>query len=201
MSRRERPNSRFHRRVAEDAEATRRNIFSLRFSASSAALRFASWLPFFIPGVLLGIALIKIFNRPVLVAFYQSIGICLLALVVRYFALAWAMAGAPSAAALPDYLLRHVGATTPGGVAWTVKVSAVRAMTYLEQPYFTAAVEFLPPAGASARDFILVHDAVTHEVRNHVVIVVAEHDSAQAGATPQVIGALQYPARTLAIRR
>ncbi|HEX5222272.1 MAG TPA: 6-bladed beta-propeller, partial [Verrucomicrobiae bacterium] len=79
----------FQRRVAENAEETRRSIFPLRFSASSAALRFASWSLFFIPGVLLGIALIKIFNRPVLVAFYQSIGICLLALVIRYFALAW----------------------------------------------------------------------------------------------------------------
>ncbi len=50
------------------------------------------WLPFFIPGVLIGIALIKVFNRPVLVAFYQSAGICLLALVIRYFALAWTAA-------------------------------------------------------------------------------------------------------------
>lgn len=50
------------------------------------------WLPFFIPGVLIGIALIKIFNRPVLVVFYQSVGICLLALTVRYFALAWTAA-------------------------------------------------------------------------------------------------------------
>jgi iron(III) transport system permease protein len=48
------------------------------------------WLLFFVPGVLLGIALIKVFNRPpVLVVFYQSIGICLLALMIRYFALVW----------------------------------------------------------------------------------------------------------------
>lgn len=50
------------------------------------------WLPFFVPGVLIGIALIKVFNRPVLAAFYQSIGIVLLALVIRYFALAWTAA-------------------------------------------------------------------------------------------------------------
>ena len=42
--------------------------------------------------MLIGIALIKVFNRPVLVAFYQSAGICLLALVIRYFALAWTAA-------------------------------------------------------------------------------------------------------------
>jgi hypothetical protein len=115
--------------------------------------------------------------------------------------LAWAMEGAPSEAALPDYLLRHVGATSPEGDAWTVEVSAVRATTYLGQPYFTALVEFVPPAGASTRDFVLTHDAITHEVRNHVVVVVAEHDHADAKAAPRMIGALQYPARTLAVHR
>jgi len=59
---------------------------------SSCAGNLAAWLAFFIPGVLIGIALIKIFNRPVLVVFYQSVGICLLALVIRYFALAWTAA-------------------------------------------------------------------------------------------------------------
>jgi len=47
------------------------------------------WLPFFVPGVLLGIALIYLFNRPVLVSFYQSSGIVLLAFVIRYFAVGW----------------------------------------------------------------------------------------------------------------
>jgi hypothetical protein len=115
--------------------------------------------------------------------------------------LAWAMEGATSEAALPDYLLRHVGASTPKGAAWSVRVSGVRSMTYLDQPYFAAVVEFVPPAGASARDFVLTHDAVTHEVRNHVVVVVAEHDDVDAGAAPRMIGALQYPARSLVIRR
>jgi ABC-type Fe3+ transport system permease subunit/DNA-binding beta-propeller fold protein YncE len=47
------------------------------------------WLPFLVPGVLLGILLITIFNRPILVAFYQSFGIVILAFVVRYLALGW----------------------------------------------------------------------------------------------------------------
>src|SRR6185436_17054578 len=47
------------------------------------------WLPFFVPGVLIGIALIKVFNRPVLATFYQSAGIVVLAFVIRYFALGW----------------------------------------------------------------------------------------------------------------
>ncbi len=61
-------------------------------SLLTSAATILSWLPFFIPGVLIGIALIKLFNRPVLVTFYQSIGIMLLALAIRYFALAWTAA-------------------------------------------------------------------------------------------------------------
>ena len=45
-------------------------------------------------------------------------------------------------------------------------------------------------------------DAVTHEVRNHVVVVIAERDCEDASleSAPVVLGALQYPARRLGIR-
>ena len=46
-----------------------------------------SWLPFLIPGVLIGIAFIWLFNRPATAWFYSSFGIVLLAFGVRYFAL------------------------------------------------------------------------------------------------------------------
>ncbi|MEW6305511.1 MAG: ABC transporter permease subunit [Verrucomicrobiota bacterium] len=46
------------------------------------------WLLFLMPGVLVGIALIYLLNRPPLAAFYQSAGVVLLALVIRYVALA-----------------------------------------------------------------------------------------------------------------
>ncbi len=45
------------------------------------------WLPFLIPGVLVGIFLIFIFNRPWMAAFYHSIGIVILAYLIRYYAL------------------------------------------------------------------------------------------------------------------
>ena len=45
------------------------------------------WLPFLLPGVLLGIGLIAVFNRPAWTFFYQSSGIVILAFVIRYFAL------------------------------------------------------------------------------------------------------------------
>jgi ABC-type Fe3+ transport system permease subunit/DNA-binding beta-propeller fold protein YncE len=49
--------------------------------------RWLLWLPFLMPGVLLGIGLIALFNRPSLASFYQSSGIVILAFVIRYFAL------------------------------------------------------------------------------------------------------------------
>lgn len=47
---------------------------------------FLLWFLFFTPGVALGIALIKLFNRPVWASFYQSAGIIVLGFVVRYLA-------------------------------------------------------------------------------------------------------------------
>ncbi len=47
------------------------------------------WLPFLIPGVLLGIGLITVFNRPLSSFFYQSAGIVVLAFVIRYWVLGW----------------------------------------------------------------------------------------------------------------
>ncbi|HEX4644343.1 MAG TPA: ABC transporter permease subunit, partial [Verrucomicrobiae bacterium] len=60
------------------------------------------WLPFLIPGVLLGIGLIVVFNRPWLSAFYQSAGIVVLALGIRYLALGWNGAGHAMRAVDPD---------------------------------------------------------------------------------------------------
>ncbi|MBA4150702.1 MAG: ABC transporter permease subunit [Verrucomicrobia bacterium] len=48
-----------------------------------------AWLSFLVPGVILGIALILIFNRSFIAAFYQSIGIVIFAFAIRYFAPAW----------------------------------------------------------------------------------------------------------------
>ena len=47
------------------------------------------WLPFLLPGVLLGIGLITLFNRPWTALFYQSAGIVVLAFIIRYFGFGW----------------------------------------------------------------------------------------------------------------
>jgi ABC-type Fe3+ transport system permease subunit/streptogramin lyase len=47
------------------------------------------WIPFLVPGVLLGMTLIYVFNRDWLAAFYQSAGIVILAFLARYIGVAW----------------------------------------------------------------------------------------------------------------
>jgi hypothetical protein len=90
------------------------------------------------------------------------------------------------------YLLRHVAAESMTGTPWTIAVRAVRRLSYLDHAYLSAAVVMTPPAGSSARRFVLSDDAVTHEVRNHVIVVLANTASA-----PVILGALQYPAQRL----
>jgi len=94
----------------------------------------------------------------------------------------------------PAYLLRHIGAETSTGTRWLMKLGSVRETTYLDHPYLVTQLTFSPPAGAAPRDFVLIDDAVTHEVRNHVVYVVENR-----GPDSALLGALQYPARRLAI--
>jgi ABC-type Fe3+ transport system permease subunit/sugar lactone lactonase YvrE len=72
------------------------------------------WLPFLIPGVLMGIVLIQLFNHSWCVAFYQSAGIVVLALSVRYLALGWN--GTARALRAVDKELRDVA--TLEGAGW-----------------------------------------------------------------------------------
>ena len=108
--------------------------------------------------------------------------------------LAHARAASPVAEPFSAYLLRHFGVETPTGTPWRVIVGTVRDSRYFDHPYLVADIRLVPPAGASARDFILVDDTVTHEVRNHVLYVVA-----QRGEQSDLIGALQFPARRLPV--
>jgi hypothetical protein len=95
-----------------------------------------------------------------------------------------------------DYLLRRVAVESPGGIPWRVGVAGVREDRYADHAYLVADLTLLPPDGASPRHFVLLDDAVTHEVRNHVIYVVA-----LAGAGADLIGLLQYPARRLEVDR
>ena len=65
---------------------------SFNFQLSAFNLDAALWLPFLIPGVLLGVCFIALFNHSWSRWFYQSAGIVLLALLIRYLALPWNIA-------------------------------------------------------------------------------------------------------------
>ena len=71
-------------------------VFGRRVSA-----RGLLWLPFLIPGVFTGVALIAVFNRPSLGLVYQTAAILGLALAIRYFALGAALVSESVAASDP----------------------------------------------------------------------------------------------------
>lgn len=110
--------------------------------------------------------------------------------------LAFATAAQSAPEPFADYLLRHLSAETPQGAPWSSKIHSVRSISYLDHAYLSAQVEFTPPPGIAARAFVLVDDVITHEVRNHVVLILAHGDT-----NPEVLGALQYPVRRLSIQR
>ncbi|HEY6124739.1 MAG TPA: hypothetical protein VIV63_08815 [Steroidobacteraceae bacterium] len=105
-----------------------------------------------------------------------------------------AFATATDPAPFEAYLLRHVKAATPEGAPWKVEVRSVRNTSYLDHDYLQADVVMTPPAGSPVRSLVLTDDAVTHEVRSHVIVVLA-----QTSAAPVMLGALQHPVRTLQI--
>ena len=106
--------------------------------------------------------------------------------------LAFALPGQQGQPGITDYLLHHLGAESPDGAPWRVQVRGVRDSQYVDHEFVLAELELYPPRGASPRSFVLITDAVTHEVRNHIVWVV------NSGSN-ELLGALQYPARRLAV--
>jgi hypothetical protein len=115
--------------------------------------------------------------------------------------LAYATAAERPGEEFPAYLLRHVSARTLAGVPWKVDFRNVHHASSDGHDYWVAALVLRPPRGTSSRDLVLVDDVVTHEVRNHVVTVLARSDAAApAGiAGSRLLGVLQYPARSLTI--
>lgn len=108
--------------------------------------------------------------------------------------LAHALPGSEGQSAFSSYLLRHLGAETAAGAPWRVEILGVRDSTYVDHEYVVAQLNLIPPPGASPRNFVLITDSVTHEVRNHIVWVV------DTGSN-ELLGSLQYPARRLTVDR
>src|SRR4051812_1970094 len=73
------------------------------------------WFFFLVPGILLGILIVTLFNRGWLEAFYRSLGIIVFAWVIRYFAIAWQMTGSAFRSLDPDI---HASALLAGASPW-----------------------------------------------------------------------------------
>jgi ABC-type Fe3+ transport system permease subunit len=71
-------------------------------NACATLIGVALWLPFLVPGVLLGIGLIAVFNHPWSALFYQSAGVVVLAFVIRYLGLGWSAVAHASQIVDPD---------------------------------------------------------------------------------------------------
>ena len=108
--------------------------------------------------------------------------------------LAFARAGDARGGEFPAYLMRHFAVETPAGTPWRVSVDRVREARYFDHDFVVAELRLVPPKGTTPREFVLLNDTVTHEVRNHVVYVMARR-----GETADLLGALQYPAKRLSV--
>jgi ABC-type Fe3+ transport system permease subunit/DNA-binding beta-propeller fold protein YncE len=128
----------------------------------------ALWLPFFMPGVLLGIALIWIFNRRGLSAIYQSAAIVFLAYAIRYAGLGWNTVARAIRSGDPSLLAmsRLEGATpwqTFRHIHWpqtSAQLAAAWYVTYLLCLWdVETLVLIVPPGGEtlSLRVFNLLH--------------------------------------------
>jgi hypothetical protein len=105
--------------------------------------------------------------------------------------------------ALADYLARHIALGVPAGARWQGALRASRLQALAGHEYLDAILDFTPPPGATTRQFALRADPVTHEVRNHYLMVIARSDylGGLVGNQPELIGFLQYPGRELEVMR
>jgi iron(III) transport system permease protein len=144
----------------------------------------ALWLPFFAPGVLLGIALIWIFNRRGLTAIYQSAAIVFFAYVLRYAALGWNTAARALRSGDPSLLAM---ARLEGANSWQIlryvhwpqasaQLAAAWYVTYLLCLWdVETLVLIVPPGGESLslRIFNLLHYGHNSQVNALCLLLLA----------------------------
>ena len=90
--------------------------------------------------------------------------------------------------ALRRYIMQHVRVQSPDGRYWTTQVGSLRVQhqqNQLSGPWeeVVADVRLLPPAGADVRRFVLLDDAVLHQVVTHKILVAVRQDWATGRIT------------------
>lgn len=164
------------------------------------------WLALLVPGVLLGIGLIVVFNRPPFLAFYRSAGIVIVALVLRYLALGWHGAERAVRSTDPDLVdvARLEGATRwqmLRRVLWPQIAPPIAAVGYVVYLLCLWDVEslvlILPPGGETLahRIFNLLHYGHNAQVNALCLILLG------LAAAPLAIWTAARVARRLLHRR
>jgi hypothetical protein len=104
---------------------------------------------------------------------------------------------------IAGYLARHIALATPAGSNWHGALRSSYLQSSAGHEYLVAAFEFTPPAASTTREFVFHADPITHEVRNHVLMVLARSDyrTGLIGDQPELVGFLQYPHRELTVVR
>jgi hypothetical protein len=105
--------------------------------------------------------------------------------------------------AIARYLARHIAIATPAAGRWHGTLHSSQLQTLIGHEYLVTVFDFTPPAGSATRQFVFQADLITHEVRNHYLMVVARSDylGGIVGDQPELIGFLQYPGRALEVAR
>lgn len=105
--------------------------------------------------------------------------------------------------AIASYIARHVAIVTPAVARWHGALHSSQLQTFIGHGYLVTVLHFTPPAGSTTRQFVFQADPITHEVRNHYLMVVARSDylGGIVGDHPELLGFLQYPGRELEVVR
>ena len=142
------------------------------------------WLPFLVPGVLLGIALIRVFNQPFLAAVYQSYGIVLVAFILRFCAISLNAAQKAMRSLDPDLT---AAATLSGATGWRIfwhvharqiapHVAAAWYVTYVLCLWDVETLVLIVPPGAETvalRIFNLLHYGHNSQVNALCLLLLA----------------------------
>jgi ABC-type Fe3+ transport system permease subunit len=142
------------------------------------------WLPLLVPGVLVGMGMIRLFNRPGLEAVYQSAAVMLAALVVRYLAIGWNGAAHALRSVDRDLVeaIRLEGASTVQTLRWVQAPLAARSLaaawylTYLLCLWDVETVVLIVPPGGETlalRIFNLLHYGHSAQVNALCVALLA----------------------------
>lgn len=101
---------------------------------------------------------------------------------------------------LSRYLLQHVGARS-GNQGWQMLAPRLKVIGEAPTAELEATFDLQAPTGADRRSLTLLFDAITHELRNHRVIVFLRNDWAggRAGVAPELLGEFRSFGNTLAV--